>query len=203
MIGRPRHLDDERLHECYLAERSGGPLDPRAVEHLADCAACGARYAEVAGFLAGVRHEGELEADEVFTAERLDQQQAQILRRIEQLNRSARVISFPGFGGSAVASASRRVAPRWLAAAAAAGLFVGVAVGGMVSGQRAARNSATLPIAAPPAVLVSAAPDSVEPIDDISFLLELELALERPRTQELQPIDAWTPRIREITAQLR
>ena len=40
MIGRAHHLTDERLLECYLAERGGEPLDPPAAEHLTDCDAC-------------------------------------------------------------------------------------------------------------------------------------------------------------------
>jgi hypothetical protein len=38
----------------------------------------------------------------------------------------------------------------------------------------------------------------VDSIDDDAFLMQLEFALERPHTQELQPFDALTPHVREI-----
>lgn len=158
-----------------------------------------------------VRRDGELEADEIFTRERLEHQRAQILRRLEHLNRSARVISFPGRVSRHITDGSTRVAPRWLAAAAAAGLFVGVAVGGVFSSQRLARSTASRVSASPttprvtptPAVIVSAPAPGDEPIDDDHFLRELEVALERPHTRELLPIDAWTPHVREIGSRLR
>ncbi len=211
MIGRTRHLHDDRLHECYLAARSGEALDPRAAEHLVDCAPCAARYAGVAAFLSGVRREGELDTDEIFTSDRLEQQQAQILRRIEHLNRSAHVLSFPGQVPHHTVGASTRVAPRWLAAAAVAGLFVGVAVGGRFSVQPSLRSAAMRVNASPaplgmtstPAVLVSPPAPGLDPLDDDRFLRELEVALERPRTRELLPIDAWTPNVREIGSRLR
>ncbi len=211
MIRRARHLPEDRLHECYLADRGGEAIDPRAAEHLVDCDACAARYAELAGFLDGVHRDGELDADEIFTPQRLEQQQAQILRRIEHLHRSAHVISFPLRVTHHIAGASTRVAPRWLAAAAAAGLFVGVAVGGMFSGQRSGRSVAprvttsftTPQVTPPPAVLVSAPAEAADTFDDDRLLRELEMALERPRTRELLPIDAWTPLVREIDSRLR
>src|SRR6185436_10199339 len=71
VIGRARHLQDERLFDCYVAERSGEPLDPPSAEHLADCVECGARYGELTQFMDGLRSEAETETDEIFTAEQL------------------------------------------------------------------------------------------------------------------------------------
>jgi hypothetical protein len=55
-----------------------------------------------------------------------------------------------------------------------------------------------------PAVRVSSAvPDAP---DDDTFLMELDLALERPHTRELLPLDALTPHARdnnELTASRR
>ncbi len=78
----------------------------------------------------GLQADGGRPADGVFTPERLAAQQTQILRRLEQLDQPARVISFPaasrpephGLGG-------RRVAVSWVGVAAAAGLVIGL-VGG-------------------------------------------------------------------------
>ena len=39
--------------------------------------------------------------------------------------------------------------------------------------------------------------------DDDVFLPELEFALARPHTRELQPFDALTPHVREIGSQVR
>ena len=215
MMGRARHLHNDRLFECYLADRGGQPLDPPAAEHLADCDACGARYVDLVAFFNGLRAEAAAEADEIFTADHLRQQQEHILRRIEHLNHSARVISFPGRAGRQIEGGNARVAPRWLAAAAAAGLFVGVGVGstlwqpGVVRrlpGMRVATGqSAAARLAPAPVVRVSnpATATVTESFDDDAFLLELEFALERPHTQELQPFDALTPHVQEIETVLR
>jgi hypothetical protein len=39
--------------------------------------------------------------------------------------------------------------------------------------------------------------------DDEAFLSQIELALGGPRTRELQPFDAMTPRVQEISTRLR
>src|SRR5688500_4344009 len=68
------------------------------------------------------------EADAVFTSERLARQQAKILQRLEQDGRPARVIAFPGHGQDPSATRARP-ATRWIAAAAAAGVVVGLLAG--------------------------------------------------------------------------
>jgi hypothetical protein len=212
VIARVHHLHDERLFDCYLADRAGDVVDPPAAEHLLECAACEARYNELALFMDGIRSDGDALADEVFTPERLWAQHQAILHRIEQVARPARVISFPERVAPHVVAATTRVAPRWLAAAAAAGLFVGVAVGGMffdggtaiLDVQTMARSRPARTAAAPPPVRVtSPASVLVVPADDDKFLAELEEALQNPRTRELLPIDALTPHVRDISARLR
>jgi hypothetical protein len=207
MMGRSEHLHDDRLVECYFADRRGEPLDPPSAEHLADCEACGMRYVDLVTFFNDVRTESDAETDAVFTPEHLRQQQEQILRRLEHASRSARVISFPGQSAThPIVSAAGLVGPRWLAAAAAAGLFVGVAVSGTilrpgrtVTPMRVANvPSAAARLAPSPAVLVNAPTNVLDSFDDDAFLLQLEFALERPHTQELQPFDALTPHVREI-----
>jgi hypothetical protein len=208
MIGRFEHLQDDRLVECYFSDRGGEPLDPPAVEHLADCEACGTRYAELVTFLDDLRTASDAETDAVFTPERLHQQQEHILRRLEHASRSARVISFPGQSSSHPTAGAGRVAPRWLAAAAAAGLFVGVAVGGTllhpgfersVTSMHVANNAtASARLAPSPGVLGNTPANVSDNIDDDAFLMQLEFALERPHTQELQPFDALTPHVRPV-----
>jgi hypothetical protein len=203
VIRRAHHLSDDRLLDCYQNGRDGTTLDPRLAEHLADCPACGKQYAEIARFMDTLRSEAERESDAIFTAERLRQQQQQIARRIEHSSRSGRIISFPGRASRRIlAVSSEHRASRWIAASAAAGLFVGVALGASYRwdvSPRApiVRESAT----ARPAPLAPAVPriNASQNADDV-FMSELEMALDRPRTRELIAIDALTPHFREIRA---
>ncbi|HKB13578.1 MAG TPA: hypothetical protein VKD69_23085, partial [Vicinamibacterales bacterium] len=91
-----------------------------------------------------------------------------------------------------------RTPPRWVAAAAAAGLFVGVAVGasyqwntshGGVAAFRD-RSARIVPVA-------TRGENKADVANDAAFLSDLELALERPHTRELQAFDALTPHVRE------
>jgi len=205
VIGRSRHLGEERLYDCSLAARAGEPLDPPAAEHLADCPECHARYAELEGFLEVLRGEAEAETEAVFSGEQLVHQKDQILRRVEQLHRAARVISFPVSTLPPTTAGAAGFASRWVAAAAAAGLFVGVAVGSTVFGhQMPAASERAMQVAAPaarmapqPAVLVSSPAPVVETVDDELFMSQLEMALARPWTRELMPFDALTPHARD------
>jgi hypothetical protein len=203
VIRRSRHLHDDRLFDCYLAARQGEPVDPPSAEHLADCPACGSRYGDLARAMDAVRADAEAESDAIFTPERLRAQHQHIAKRLETVARPARIISFPGQMVRRTFTASTtRLAPRWMAAAAAAGLFVGIALGasyewdwrarpgGLSMGSRGALTART--IAVPPR---AAGSDAI----DEAFLSELELALERPRTRELAAFDAFTPHVREIS----
>ena len=212
MIVHAHHLNDERLLDRYLAERGGEMPDPPVAEHLADCHECAARYDDLAGFLDGVRAEADADTDAVFPAEHLRVQHQQIARRLEQVGRAARVISFPGHFVSRHMSVSRaRSVTRWIYAAAAAGLVFGVGLGAM--GVGALYDSAWRPVpharpfAAPrPVHLAPVATHGAQPAPDAAddaFLSDLELALERPPTRELQPFDALTPHVREITDRVR
>lgn len=208
MIARATHLREERLLDCYLAERSDEPVDPRVAEHLTDCQACALRYAELARFMDALRNEADGETNAIFTSDRLLLQQAQIAKRLEPVGRAARVISFPGgaAGRHVDGGIARRLTPRWVAGAVAAGLFLGVALGASFRWDRRLRNPQPLgvvlaPIAAP-ARLAPVGTDGINPAvtaDDDAFLSDLEMALESPRTRELQPFDAITPHVREIT----
>lgn len=207
MIHRARHLQDERLLDCYLAERSGEAIDPPAAEHLADCASCGTRYTNLTQLMDRVRTEGVAEADAVFTPERLRAQQQQIARRIERVGRPVRVIGFPAqFVRRTIGGSTTRTAPRWIAAAAAAGLVVGVALGasyewewhvrtGRPVARDAARGSGHL------SPISTRGTGSSRVAADDAFLSELELALDRPHTRELVAYDALTPHVREVRDQ--
>jgi len=214
MMARSRHLHDDRLYECYLAERAGVPPDPPAAEHLADCRTCRTRYAEFSALLEEVRREADAESNEIFTPARLHQQQDHILRRIAHVNRAARIISFPGRVAEHISIRSGHIPPRWMAAAAAIGLFVGGAVGGVLiephlnhrtpdSEWRVTNQLSPAPRpASEAAVLVSNPAPAADAIDDDAFLMELEIALEHPQTRELRPFDALTPHVHEVDARV-
>ena len=227
MIWRARHLQDDRLYECYLAAQTGEAVDPRAAEHMADCESCQKRYAELSMFMSDLRADADAQVDEAFSGDHLRAQQAHILRRIEHLGHAARVISFPKHQPmDALHGESIRVAPRWLAAAAAAGLVVGVGVGTVLQSPFAHRTqhapataaltrpattssgaaqpaevqpAAAQPVpvdVAPDPALMSASAPGIDANDD--FLQQFEFEVERPLTPELRALDDLTPHAREI-----
>ena len=204
MIGRARHLREQQILDCYLAERGGEPLDPPIAEHLADCEPCGSRYTELTRFMETLRTEANAEADALFPPDRLQAQQREIARRIEGVLRPARVISFPRqIMQRTMAASSSRPAPRWAAAAAAAGLFIGIALGASWESRAPSRPTTVREATETRATRLTAAsgPRATLTTDraaDDAFLFELEFALDRPQTRELVAFDAFTPHVREI-----
>ena len=209
MIFRALHLQEDLLFECYLAEQGGEPIEPPVAEHLTDCGQCRARYADLRRFMDGLRTEADVELDEIFPPERMRAQQLHIARRIAQLGHHARVISFPGHrpwdSRQSAPRSGAHLAPRWLGAAATAGLLIGVAVGSLyyspapAGAPPAAAIANTLVVAEAPAL---ASPAVASDVNE-QFLSELELALERPHTRELVALDELTPHVREIRVELR
>jgi anti-sigma factor RsiW len=120
-----RHLDDRGLAEIWSAATADGRTV--AHPHLATCAQCRARFAAFDSWLDGLRDEAHAEADDVFPPDRLAAQQAQIARRLDALERPARVIAFPRFGRPI--TSTQGSAQRWITAAAAAAFVVGLAAG--------------------------------------------------------------------------
>lgn len=192
---RASHPHDDRLYECYLALRQGETADPPTAEHLADCDSCAARYAEIAAFMDTVRTDGDADTDTVFTPERLQAQQKQVARRLETVGRPARVLSFPGRVVQGTIRASTMRSPKWTAAAAAAGLFLGIALGASYEWDWQPRQ-ATTPLAARARVT-----PVLDNAADEAFMSELDMAIDRPRTRELAAFDAFTPHFREIRDQ--
>jgi predicted anti-sigma-YlaC factor YlaD len=205
VIGRVRHLHEERLFECYVAERSGEAVDPPSASHLSSCGECRARYTELSRFMEGLREEAEAETDALFTPQQLRVQQQQIVRRLEHLGQPARVLSFPArLIHRHLAGHAQRIAPRWAAAAAVAGLFVGVGLGVFFDSRTGSTPIVMTALTAartPPQVAPIAATVSPAPVLDVdAFLSELEAALGGPLNQELLPFDALTPRVQEISS---
>lgn len=193
-----RHLDDAALAEIWSAAAASGR--PAADEHLNACAQCRARYAAFTGWLDRLRDDAHAEADEVFTPERLASQQAQIFRRLEALERPARVIAFPKFARPATSTQGH--AQRWIAAAAAAGLVIGLAAGQFVDirdafgarNRRAVQTVRATQTALPEGPVVT--PASVTSVADEKVFFGD--AADRVRFATLQPMDDITPRARDL-----
>src|SRR5262249_11223286 len=95
---------------------------------------------------------------------------------------------------------SARTGPRWAAASAAAGLFIGLALGAgyeFTGRGRPSDRGLTPGVIRPSAGITIGLPLPDMTTDD-PVLTDLELALERPHTRELQAFDAFTPHVREI-----
>ena len=195
------HLEDDAFAQVWTDRQTLGDTESKqpAERHLQACAECRARYATFTGWLESLRTDARAEADEVFTAERLAAQQAQITRRLEMLEHPARVIAFPRFAQPV--STHRPPRRRWVAASAAAGLFVGVALGqvfefGVSMPSRQPRTEQVMALGVPPAD--STVPVSISPISDEAFLYDMEFLPSQIRVPEsLQYLNAITPSARD------
>jgi hypothetical protein len=195
-----RHLDDNVLIRRYLADRGLAALDAGdegPLRHLAHCPACESRYQALRDGFDETREAVVAEAAAACTADRLERQRDRILRRIDALHVGPRVLPFPAAAQNGHAAPQPRVFRRWVAAAAVAGLLVGLGLGRLVPFQRADSNADARQqmTSAPPsgrqAPVIRAL--HVEPAaNDEEFLSEIELATAAPRTRELRAIYAFT-----------
>jgi hypothetical protein len=211
-LNRSHHLDDDAIAALWSAratatadgeERTAGPstLDgARDESHVQGCVQCRARYDAFADWLSDARGEAIGEADDIFSADRLAAQQAQILRRLETLGRPARVIAFPRFSGSA--ALDRRGPQRWIAAAAAAGLIVGLGAGELLDIRRSMRGGVgaqrTGQVLSPVGQAARGALQPVALSSDDAFLYDVDATSTSPRVEALQALDALTPRVRDV-----
>ena len=191
------HLSDDRLIEVCMLEA------PSAAEqqHLGACARCDARRARLQALLDDVSGTAAAEADAAFPPERLARQQARILTHLLHDGRPARVIAFPAGHGHEPMVSRTRPSTRWIAAAAVAGLVIGVIAG---------RFGHDYSFGRPPAAQVMAraterpelrAAGSTGTIREVSaavsdeeFLSQIEVAIDGPAAAALQPLDDLTPR---------
>ncbi|MCC7418075.1 MAG: hypothetical protein IT176_13135 [Acidobacteria bacterium] len=204
---RPPHLREERLFNCYVAGRAGEPIDPRDAEHLADCPACARRHADLARWMDELRSQADADTDDRFTPDVLAAQQHRIAHAIQHVGCAARVIAFPERAATRSGpGVSHRTTPRWLAAAVAAGIIVGLGLGASVQWRSRGRAPAApslsdglrAPEPAPVGPVATSSAGAAFTADDDAFLAELEIALETPQTRVLQPYDAITPHVQEI-----
>ena len=195
------HLDDDALAQVWTDRLSQEDGAGRPAErHLQACADCRTRYATFTGWLETVRTDARNEADDAFGAERLVAQQAQIAKRLEALEHPARVIAFPRFSQST--SAHPTPSRRWVAAAAAAGLIVGVGLGQVFE-----FGTTWSPVSLEPMQIARSTPPQESPrplqpvsqIADESLLDDREFVPAQVRVPEsLQYLNAITPGARDF-----
>ena len=201
MFAVKRHLDDNVLIHRYLADRGLAALDATdeaPLRHLAHCSACEARYQALRATFDETRDAAVADAEAACTADRMERQRERILRRVDAMQSGPRVLPFPAAGQNGHAAQQPRVLRRWVAAAAVAGLLVGLGTGRMVfdGGDRTAAD-ASRQIAPASAPATGRVPTlralHVEPgQSDEEFLSEIEMATAAPRTRELRAIYAIT-----------
>jgi hypothetical protein len=184
------HLDDSQFARLWT---SGGN-DP----HLEACADCRARYATFDAWLNGIGDELRAEADAAFPADRLAVQQAQIARRLEALERPARVIAFPKAARAVISGHSH--VRRWVTAAAAASLIAGFGLGQVMPLRTAVHRQAAA-TAEPHLSAPEAASRAHELTPENNSNADDELlsdAFARPRVSTLSALDEMTPRARDL-----
>jgi hypothetical protein len=204
MTMRQHHLSDDRLLDICLdggAGRHDTAVARTASEerHLRSCATCEERRTRLALLLAEVREVAAAQADAHFTPDRLARQRARVLQRIDHEARHGRVLTFPAAHAHAPSFRSRP-RMRWVAAAAAAGLFIGLAAEHFthwMPGRRSQPAAIAGPVAAPPDALQMA----TAPLSEEEFLGRIELAAEGAAGAALRPLDDLTPRVWEVAAQ--
>ena len=145
--------------------------------------------------LADAHTAAEADADAAFTPERAAAQRAAIMDRLGA-TAEQRVLSFPPRTTDAAprpVSRAPRPALGWMLTAAAAGLVVGVGTGHGIYLEWPPREPA-------PQIRTATAPGpQAAPVDavenDDAILGEVETALASRGVEELQPLDALTPRV--------
>ena len=198
---RADHLSDDRLIELSMLDA------PSASEqqHLSACTRCDARRVRLHRLLEDVSDGATAAADAAFPPERLARQHSRILARLMQEGRPARVIAFPAAYTQSEPVVSRTRPPsRWIAAAAVAGLVVGVIAGRFGHDYPFSRSSQVIITHSAEAPELRA-PGTSGPIREASvsisedeFLSQLEMAIDSPAAAALQPIDDLTPRTWDV-----
>lgn len=195
-----RHLSDDAFADLWSTAVTGG--QPVADPHLASCAQCRSRYAAFTDWLERIHDDAETDAEEAFPPERLAAQQAQVMRRLEALERPARVIAFPRFARPV--SSTQGHAQRWVAAAAAAGLVIGLAAGqlfdirNLFSPVRSSPAQTSRLAAPQPQGGGSVVPVSMSSVSDETLFFGGDPARTTGRLSMLQSIDDITPRARDL-----
>ncbi|NOT44492.1 MAG: hypothetical protein HOP14_07820 [Acidobacteria bacterium] len=197
MFIRSRHLADDRIVDACL----DGALSASEAGHLDACPGCDARRAEFSRLLMDVSVAAAEGADEAFPEARLTRQRSRIMQRLVQHGQPGRLLAFPGSAiEPAPLSARPRPATRWIAAAAAAGLALGL-LAGHLTDRLTPANSRRASQAVLRSLGDTGSAQSVGTVRQLSeeeFLSELDAAVSGVGSDALRPFDALTPRISEV-----
>jgi hypothetical protein len=137
------------------------------------------------------------EADSHFDEKALETQRARILARLEQAGQRARVLPFPG-GTGASARAGNGHPRRWISAAAAAGLLIGLVTGQLLHvmpgdnwvHREPVRKTAPAPSAPRMAIVPAVATTSLDPED--ALLDAIDAAVTRQGASDLRAFEDLT-----------
>jgi hypothetical protein len=195
--GEP-HLDADAVDVLALVAANGGEFPADEAAHLAHCRACRLAVDDRSQVLQDVRTGVDALVDAAFDDAALNRQRVSILDRLAARRDGGRVLVFPPRD---LRNAPRdRPTARWLAAAAAAGLLVG-----LLAGQRlqpvlrapalalfgGSHESAIRP-AGTRVAGAHADPVLVHAHDEL-FLSEMETAVTYRGVAELRALDGLTP----------
>lgn len=195
------HLDDTVLVQLWTERSlSDGAARLAVHPHLQACSVCRLRLAALDDWMAELRTDANAEADQAFPVERLAAQQAQVLRRLAAAERPARVIAFPRL--TRPLSSSTSPVRRWVAAAAAAGLVVGLGLGQVMDLRRPLGAARAINEARPESSRPDRLPSGIVTVSTTSlpdtFLMDLDASLARQSMPEgLRALDEFTPRTGE------
>jgi hypothetical protein len=194
-------LSDATFARLWAGESSGAEARP-AHPHLAACAACRDRYLAFGAWIGEIGDELRDEADELLTPERLAGQQAQIARRLEAVDRPARVIAFPKAARAVISGHSH--VRRWVTVAAAASLIAGFSLGQVVPLRRP-RAAAAEPVFSQPVAVQRAIeiPSVVDPIPASDEELFSSDSFSRSHVAALTALDDMTPHARDTVLNRR
>lgn len=198
MFVAKRHLDDSALIRRYLAERGLEALetsDEDGLRHLVRCASCEARYVAMQRAFDDARETVVERADGALSPEQFTEQHARVMRRIDAQVSGPRVLPFPSGAAVAHAAIPSRVIKGWIAAAAVAGLVIGLTAGQLFHFRQDAASSArTAAPAIGPArqTPVLRSVNTLPAADEEAFLSEIDMAASSPHAAELRAIYAFT-----------
>ncbi len=206
-----RHLTEREL--ALVAVEDGRKTDPimaAITTHLAVCPDCAVKRSDTRGLLARIADEAEAAFDAETPSHRFARQRRRILRRVGTAFGSgpARILLFPASAPRAARRASS--APRWLAATAAAGLLLSLALvqPGDVprSESNGTRPGESVASAENRALATTGEPASERGLasqTDEELMRDLEAALATWRVEPLMALDEMTPRLRAASIDVR
>src|SRR4029079_2152040 len=148
----------------------------------------------------GIGDELRTEADDAFPAERLTVQQAVRARRLEPLERTARVLACPKAARAVISGNSH--ARRWVTVAAAAGLIAGIGLGQIVDLHRgietaAGPASASHIVATDTTARRDVGRTAAANVADVDMLLNPD-SWTQPHVNALGALEDLTPHAREL-----